>query len=495
MGNASQVARIPWPLALAPLLFACSGKQKVEVPPRANDPVPSPQGSSVITVPVEVDRTLVLRAVEQALPRELWSINQPGTRCIPPQHVKLLGKKINVTPVIKCTIVGSVTRGAIRLHGQGRELIADVPIHATVAARDVAGVLKGETATGQAMAHARITLSLAPDWSPHGTVRLSYDWTTSPGIDFLGQRIAFGDKVDQKLRPLIAKLEQQLPRELAKVALRPQVEKLWRKAFTSVSLNRENPPVWMRISPKRLLLDGYSMEGERLRINLGIEAVTETIVGDRPTDPPPTPLPPPATEPINGALRFFLPVRADYAQLEPVILRALQKRARRPFEVPKVGALLARFDKVTFYGTTGNRIAAGVDLAVRGASGKIGETKGRIWLTARPVNAPNSPVIHFQDLSVAGDSNGLGGDLIIAVASSPGFAPAIADALSQNFAHDLDKLMIKIRRAIGERDTRNFHISTRIDKTEIGQIAAYGQGLYLPVRAIGRAHILYDPKQ
>ncbi|WHO37378.1 DUF4403 family protein [Sphingobium sp. AP49] len=487
--------RIASSLCLALLLAACSGKDKVEAPPRATDPVPSPQGSSVITVPIEIDRTLVLHAIEQALPRELWSINQPGARCVPPQHVKLLGKKINVTPVIKCTIVGTVTRGAIRLHGQGRELIADVPIRATVAARDVAGVLKGETATGGAMAHARLSLSLAPDWSPHGTVRLSYDWTTPPGIDFLGQRIAFGDKVDEKLRPLIAKLQQQLPQELAKVALRPQVEKLWSKAFTSISLNRENPPVWMRVTPQRLLFDGYAMEGDRLRINLGIQAVTETVVGDRPADPKPTPLPPPAAEPINGDLRFFIPVRADYAQLEPVILRALQKRAKRPFDVPKVGALLVRFDKVIFYGTTGNRVAAGVDLAVRGAGGKIGETKGRIWLTARPVNAPNSPVIHFQDLSVMGDSNGVGGDLIIAVASSPSFAPAIADALSQNFAHDLDKLMVKIRHAIGERDTRNFHISTSIDKTEIGQIAAYGQGLYLPVRAGGRAHILYDPRQ
>ena len=478
-------------LLLLPLLAACSQKQAVEPPPRANDPVPATSASSIISVPVEIDRALIAQAIERAMPRQLWRIDRPGTRCVQPKRVKLLGKQIKVTPPIDCHIIGEVTRGPIRLRGNGRDLIADIPIHAQVSARDIGGLLKGETATGDAMAHARIQLSLDTQWRPQGTLKLSYDWTETPGIDFLGQRITFADKVDRKIAPVLHDLERQLPRELAQVDLRSKIERLWRAAFTSLSLNDHNPPVWMRITPQRFLFDGYGNSGAQLRFRLGIEALTETVVGDRPVDPQPTGLPPPARAPIDDALHFFLPVRADYAQLEPVILRALHKRATRPFDLPKLGPIIARFDKVVAYGTTGNRIAVGVTLAVHPARSERGDTHGTVWLTARPVNQPNSALVHFEDLQVTGDSDGIGGDILIALAGSPAFSAAIADALSQNFTHDLEELKGKIRRAIGDRKTPHFRIRTNLDSTEIGEISAHGQGLYLPVRATGRAAIRY----
>src|SRR3546814_6494698 len=111
-----------------------------------------------------------------------------------------------------------------------------------------------------------------------------------------------------------------------------------------------------------------------------------------------------------GRLRFFIPIVADYAQLEPVILRALVKRAARPFEVPGIGPVTARFDKVTAYGTTSGRIAVGLALAARPVSGDIGETRGVIWLAARPVNAPGSAKVSFRDLVVTGDTDRVAGD-------------------------------------------------------------------------------------
>jgi len=92
---------------------------------------------------------------------------------------------------------------------------------------------------------------------------------------------------------------------------------------------------------------------------------------------------------------------------------------------------------------------------------------------------------------VTGTSDGIGGDILIALAGSPAFSSVIAGALSQNFTHDLEELKGKIRRAIGDRKTPHFRIRTNLDSTEIGQISAHGQGLYLPVRATGRASIRY----
>ncbi|MET0361632.1 MAG: DUF4403 family protein [Sphingobium sp.] len=480
-------------LAICIATSGCSKKPEAVAPPRATDTVPIPEETSIIAIPVEMDQKAMLRAIEKAVPQTLWTIDQKVERCVPPQKVKLFGKKISVTPSLGCTIVGSVTRGPVTLHGQGQEIVADVPLNAVISARDVGGILKGETATGAAMAHARIRLDLNPDWTPRGTVRLHYDWTTPPGIDFLGQRITFTEKAEEKLAPIMRDLERTLPGELQQVDLRRQVEPLWRQSFTALELNRERPPVWMRVTPRRIIYSGYVMEGNRLRLDLGVEALTQTFVGPRPALPKPTALPPLARSKLDGRFRFFIPVIADYRELEPVILRALVKRSRRPFKLPGIGPVMARFDKVVAYGTTGNRIAVGLTLAATPAEVGSAETKGTIWISATPVNRPGSPKVTFRDLSVSGDTDGVGGDMLIALGNSPGVADMISGALDQNFARDLGDLLGKIRRAVERKQEGDFTIAATLSGVETGAIKAYGQGLYLPVRATGSARVDYRP--
>ncbi|MGE4322700.1 MAG: DUF4403 family protein [Sphingobium sp.] len=477
----------------AGLTTGCSQRTANAPPPRADDPAPVPQENSIIAVPIDADQKILSEAIEKAVPRQLWSINQKEDKCIPPQKVKLLGRRIDVTPAIGCTIVGTVTRGAIRLRGEGQDIVADIPIHAAISARDVAGILKGETATGSAMAHARIRLDLTPDWRPTGSVRLHYNWTKPPGIDFLGQRITFTERADEKLGPVVRKLESDLPGVLARANLKEQVEPLWRRSFTVLELNRDNPPVWMRVSPRTLIYGGYRMEEGRLRLALGLEALTETFVGPKPEAHDPLPLPRLTKAKPENHFRFFIPVIADYRELEPVILRALDKRARRPFDLPGIGAVNARFEKVVAYGTRGGKIAVGLTLAARPATGMQGETRGIIWITAKPVNQPGSARVQFTALTVTGDTDGIGGDLLLTLGNSPVVSTLIADALAQNFARDLDDLLIKVRAAIERKQEGDFTINAGIAEVETGVIQAFGQGLYLPVRATGEAHIAYRP--
>ncbi|RYE02714.1 MAG: DUF4403 family protein, partial [Sphingomonadales bacterium] len=326
--------------AIAAILF-WSRDTTVEPPPRVNDSVEAPKQASLIAVPIETDVAALSQALERAIPRTLWTIDQHFDKCVAAKRVRLFKKDLKVTPHIGCNVIGTVTRGAIRLRGQGEDIIVDIPIHANISARNVGGVLKGETATGDAVAHARIRLTLREDWTPAATVKLAYDWTTPPGIDFLGQRITFADKADEKLQPIVRELEQTLPREIAKLDVRAKVSDAWRQSFTSLLLNEENPTVWMRVTPQQLSYGGYSLSGGRLRLKLGMEAGTETFVGPRPQDPKPTPLPPLVREAKGEQLRFFIPVIADYAQLEPVVLKALTKRSQRPFDLPGIGPVTA----------------------------------------------------------------------------------------------------------------------------------------------------------
>ena len=483
-------------LVILPLVFtatACDRQVAVEPPPRSTEQAPSPSQTSLIAVPINADTTALKHALERAVPKTLWTINRRERACVKPQQVKMFGKEVKVTPPIACTIVGRVTRGPLRLRGEGDEIVVDVPLNATIAARDVGGVLKGETATGAAMAHARVRIDLTPDWRTRGTARISYGWTKAPGIDFLGKRITFTDEADAKLKPVVRDVEREVAREIARIDIRKQASDIWRQSFTALELNRENPPVWMRVTPQRILYGGYRMEGQRMRLNLGLEAITETYVSARPTDPVPTPLPNLVREKPTPHFDVRVPVLADYAQLQPVIDRALLKRSARPFVLPKVGPMTVKFGKSTIYGAPDGRIALGVDVAMRLADRSGEPTQGRIWMTAVPVNTPGSAEVHFTDLSINGDTDGVGGDLLITLGQNPGFAPLIADALTQNFARDLGELQGKIKRAVDQRREGAFVIRTRVDGFEIGQIKAYGNGLYLPVRMVGGASVDYRP--
>jgi hypothetical protein len=486
-------AKISAALILMGSLAGCDRQTEVEPPPRATDKAPSPTQKSLIAVPINANTASLRQALERAVPRTLWTINQRERACVQPQRVKVFGKKVKVTPPIACTIVGQVTRGPLRLRGEGAEIVVDMPLRATVAARDVGGVLKGETATGAAMAHARVRIELTPDWRTLGKARITYDWTKAPGIDFLGRRITFTDQADAKLKPVVAGVEREVNREIAKIDIRKQAADVWRQSFTSLELNRENPPVWMRVTPQRILYGGYRVEGQRLNLNLGLEAITETFVSGRPADPAPTPLPRLVREAPKPHLDVRVPVIADYAVLQPVVDRALAKRATRPFVLPKLGSMMVKFGKSTIYGAPGGRIAVGVDVDAK-LEIRTGEpTKGRIWMTAIPVNKPGSAEVHFTDLVINGDTDGVGGDLLILLGRSEGFAPLIADALTQNFAGDLDKLQGKIKRAVNQRREGAFVIRTRVDRFETGEIKAYGNGLYLPVRMVGGASVDYRP--
>ena len=481
-------------LLMTAALSGCDRQTDVEAPPRATDKAPSPTQKSLIAVPINASTASLKTALERAVPKTLWTINRHERACVKPQQVKVFGKKVKVTPPIACTIVGQVTRGPLRLRGEGAEIVVDMPLHATIAARDVGGVLKGETATGAAMAHARIRIDLLPDWRTQGKARISYGWTKAPGIDFLGKRITFTDEADAKLKPVVRDVEREVNREIAKIDIRKQAADVWRQSFTALELNHENPPVWMRVTPQRILYGGYRIEGQRMNLNLGLEAITETFVSGRPDDPTPTPLPRLVRETPKPHLDVRVPVIADYAILQPVVDRALAKRAARPFVLPKLGSMMVKFGKSTIYGAPGGRIAVGVDVEAKLEMRSGAPTRGRIWMTAIPANEPGSAEVHFTDLSINGDTDGVGGDLLIVLGRSEGFAPLIAEALTQNFANDLGKLQGKIKRAVDQRREGAFMIRTRLDSFEIGEVKAYGNGLYLPVRMVGGASVDYRPR-
>ena len=478
------------------LIFAAAGCQRPTgnaAPPRVDTPAMLPDQTSTIVVPVTAQLADLERGLEAQVPRLLWRIDQHEPRCVPEQRVKLFGRKLKVVPALGCRIVGQVTRGRIRLGGRGDVLAITMPVDATISARDVGGSVGQETATGAAIVHANARLTVDRRWTPMAKVSIDYDWVEPPGIDLFGQRISFVEKADARLAPVIAGLERDLPRELAKIRTRERLALAWRQAFTSISLNRERPPAWLRVTPRRLGFGGYRIIGRELQMVLAAEALTQTFVGDRPPDPVPTPLPPPTPAIGEEGLRFFMPVVADYRQLEPVVARALRKLAARGITISGVGPVDATFGKVTIYATEAGHIAVGIKATAKARASSLATTKGEIWLTAIPYNDSGSQVVRVRDLGIAGQTDSNTVNLLFALFSDTAVLANIRASLVHDFARDYQKVLGAAKIAIAGHRAGDFLLKATVSSVENGQIAVTGQGLFLPIRADGSARIVYQP--
>ena len=258
----------------------------------------------------------------------------------------------------------------ITLGGRGETLDITFPVHATISARDVGGVLKQETATGAATVHAVATLGIVGDWRPSATRphRLRLDPAAGDRLPRSADRIHRCCR--REAEPVIARLQRDLPQELARLDLRTQLAGAWRQGFTSIMLNRDNPPAWMRVTPQASGRRRLPCRGPSPRADARRRCAHRNLRRPRPADPPPTPLPPPAKAIGARGLNFFIPVLADYAQLEPVVARALRKLAAKGITLKGVGPVDATFGKVTIYATTDSHLAVGVQASAKPAAAR-----------------------------------------------------------------------------------------------------------------------------
>jgi hypothetical protein len=462
-------------------------------PPRAApSPLPPPPPSS-IALPVRVPLALLEAAVNDAVPQQLWQVDKPGSVCLKAGRVRMFGAKLKLTPDVKCRIVGDVIRGPIRLSSRDNKLHLAMPVAATLEARDIGGLSMGKGAEAKALITADLVPELTRDGRLTARIQLRYDWRQEPTVSILGQQIRLTEKADEKLAPMLAKMEAELPRRLATLPVRSELEKLWRQGFTVQSINRRNPAAWLRLTPQALAVDGMKVERRDLRIDARLGALAEVVLGQQPAAPVATPLQAIGKTGGPPGLLLHSAVLADPATLQRPIDKALAKVAARGVLVPEWGRVKVRFGPSTLYATEGGKLALGLQIRARGPR-QLLDTRGRLWLTARPETQPDSERMLVRDLALAaqpGDDVQL--PLLVAVAQSAEVKAALEDALTQDFTRDYTKLLGKIDRALAEVKTGEFRLAMRLDEVHHGKAVVLGQGIYLPVTATGSARLDYAP--
>ena len=103
-------------------------------------------------------------------------------------------------------------------------------------------------------------------------------------------------------------------------------------------------------------------------------------------------------------------------------------------------------------------------------------------------------MVSARDVVLASDTDSATVNLLVRLFNDSSVRDSIAQGLTHDFAPDYDRVLGKAKEAIAAKREGDFLLSAQVDKVETGRLEAVGQGLFLPIRASGKASIAYRPR-
>lgn len=482
-------------------LTGCGDDASSVPPPRTGTTADLPEQVSTISVPFSIDLEALRDRLDAEFPRRLAEIDERKENCVPPRYAKVCvvprlfrrgcakWVKTKVSPGIDCEIEGKVDRGRLEIGGSGNVLEVSLPVKASVTVRGRGGIGKHiqETASGAIDATARIAMEITKDWQPTAKVEADFHWTERAHVDVLGFRITFGSKVKPEIRKALDRIERDLPRYLQELKLREHAEKAWKEAFTSAQIGKK-PDVWLRFAPRQIGLSRLRIGDGALQIDLTASGLTQTFIGSRPENLPPTDLPPLEEDLQPAGFNFFLPVFADYATLEHLLEHSLGLDEKRTYSTPEVGDVGATFRDVTIYQTTDNAIAVGLTIDAD-PPGQLFDAKGTIWLTAKPRIDDDAKKIAPVSLDYGARTDNEATNLLVTIASIDPIRTKIEQALTYDFSKDLEKALVEANAALNQPLGRDFLMEGEIETAGVDDLVPTPLGLYLSLDVQGRISV------
>ena len=467
------------------LIAGCDKAQDVAppAPPHLVTPVTLPDQPSTVRMPIAVPLADLRRAIEDGVPSVLQVIDEPPRVCIK--------TKSKLLPDITCRLRGQVTRGAIGLKGAGDVITLTIPVLATVRAENIGKLIKQKTATGAVVVTTRLRLGLRPDWTPTAKVDANYRWTNPIGTDILGQRITFQSKVDPKLRQILSQLERQLPGKLAKAGVRDKAASLWAKGFRSERV-KSQPLIWARFTPQAIGFSGYRVTGDQLVVGLSARLKTETIFGNKPTDPPVTPLPRLEGPIADQGINMHVPVFVPYGVLEAAAQDALVKPGKRRLKLKNGQTVDVTVRKVTIYGSSGGKIAVGLDLLLDAVGGLVAPS-GTVWFVATPLLDISGRRLSIRELMLVGRTDSAVFNALVSAINDTSLHDQIMAAVRYDFGKDYQSGLTKADAWLREQPFEGFVFNGHLVDAAIRDARVAPAGVLISADAKADGRLTWNP--
>lgn len=239
-------------------------------------------------------------------------------------------------------------------------------------------------ANGSIVLNFATTVDIDKNWKLVAkTVSKGYQWIETPKINVMGITVPVKLIADYALKESQQMVTDQIDQTLGQmVELKKYAGMAWSEMQKPVLLSRENN-LWLRVTPKDVLLSPFETKGQKLAVTLSLQALIESYLGAKPDAAKPVALPAFKMSKQQPG-EFNLNVAAD-ATFEKISELARQQLLNKTF-------------------TEGKRSITITGLSVFGSGGKAvfvadvtGSLKGRIYFTGNMVYNQEKVALEVQN--------------------------------------------------------------------------------------------------
>ena len=472
--------------------------ESYSAPHRTAEAIPFQTQSSSFVIPVVMNLDDLQRRLNQDVPEVLASVDENRDGCVPATWVKvkwLFGLKTKATQAIDCNLKGQAVRGPITLGGNGKTLTITMPVSASITAKGRGEIGKHiqTTATGAITATANVQADIDENWNPSAIVSADYSWNNRIGVNVLGFRITFADKVDPQLRKMIEGFQKKIPEALARLTIKDHASKLWKNSFATLQVGKD-PNLWVKLTPEVVGYNGYSVSGRELKFSIMASGRTETYFGQQPAPAVATELPGLKRDLPAKGLNVFVPVSVDYTTLANAAKSALKVGEEQSFEIPGRGNVKATFKDVVIHQTDGRRLAIGVTLDSNASVGflNLSKARGTVWFVA-DVNVDNlSKRAKVDRFEAHGKTDSATANILTSILNLPAVNRALLNCLQYDFSAKYSDAIRQVEDGINRQVSSDLRLAGKIDGIEVESIVAGPGALIANVSAKGQAEIRTD---
>jgi len=262
-----------------------------------------PPVPSTINIPVEIKTAIIENSVHSLLSGTFYR-----------RDTTTLGGLTSIK-------ISARRNGPVKITAKGDELAYNIPImvtirvSTTISAMGLTHTEHQDMEAGIAM-RLRSKVSLKNDWRPTITTRAAgYRWTTEPVLKARSVTIPIKPLAKYFADILMGIIGPMIDKTLANsdIIKKSVITPLWEQLNTPIkfTLPETREVLWMRFNPTDLYLSGIDGQGESISARVGIRAVTEATMGDKPESREPAPLPDFTEPPENSDSTFALNLYAE----------------------------------------------------------------------------------------------------------------------------------------------------------------------------------------
>lgn len=338
---------------------------------------------SVVGFTAQVPISRLKKLAEERIPLQL--VDETRTK-------RWKGKFLGIKTSTKAKLTLRIERrGKLKVKAQGNELQLIVPMKFKARIKGRSSIRPNTSTHGRFTVTVKVRLGIAPNWEPQVKVVGDYQWDKKPrvgsGIFSVDISDEVGDKLEEALTKGAEKLEEDLREDLD---LRPKAEKAWLELQQPRQLS-DDQPIWLVTEPESIHLAPLDTVGGNLQLSFALAARLKTVLGE--PSVPETLIPLPALSPEIPQDRQFLidlPIAADYAVLESLLMERLEDREL------KLREGTAQIKAVHVYGSSG-QLVVGADFSAQ-APWRVLDSQGSFWLMGRPEFDPLTETLVIRDL-------------------------------------------------------------------------------------------------